>query len=190
LYYDRKVFDATTQTRGLCSIFNSCAVPSGIDDQSIFCTQTIAPFVPTDSIYPQPGDGTGNYDFDGCNPANCDDCEINFTTNMGTGTGIVPGDGRSYTIKAVVTRNMNTNPKTTNLSVDSLGTYQNVARAIHLSAPELIPSCPCTSTALPYCDTHDNICTTGALGVGCGVGADCASGLTCDTGTYTCQTPP
>jgi len=106
-------------TRGICSIYspannqNYCPpVPPGtITEKSTYCTPTSPPQV-----------GTTNPTH-GCDPDVCNDCSIKFSTDL--------DDGRTYETIATVYPSPS-DPKISDLKIESVGTFEGVKRAVAL----------------------------------------------------------
>ncbi|MBI2050096.1 MAG: pilus assembly PilX N-terminal domain-containing protein [Candidatus Staskawiczbacteria bacterium] len=97
LYYDRKEIP-TSAERGMCNICSSSVCP---DCTGILCT-------PRDA------------ELEGCDPVTCTDCQITFSSDIGS--------GKSYNIDVVV----NQQCKISGAVINSYGFYENVSRAINL----------------------------------------------------------
>ena len=117
LYYDRKVVP-TGAARGLCSMFDPSnpidyCHPDGIPndlsvDHSVYCNPTAGNMTGTD-----------------CSPNTCTSCEIDFSTSLAPAATTSSAD-KKYIIKGVVTPS--------NFSINSIGYFKNVARAVNLFA--------------------------------------------------------
>jgi len=122
LYYDRKVIPAGA-ARGLCSMVgfnattNATACPSREDNSSINSALNCNRANGAEYLTAHKPE-----DPQGCDPATCTNCTIRFATNWTN--PLISNSAKDYAVTAKIENG--------ELTVDSLGTYNNLARQVEL----------------------------------------------------------
>jgi len=107
LYYDRKVMQEKAK-RGLCDICANC-VSGDYGEPALFCNNCV-------------------FYGDDCDPLTCSNCSVSFDTVLNS-----EKKNLAYSVKAKVAPDASSS----NLVIDSIGTYKNLNRAIEIKSTKV-----------------------------------------------------